>query len=410
MKHKIWIIVILLLTSAMTHASGYNSYSYQDAYYPANYYPASYVSFNRAPVNHNAYPARNTRMQNQYVPYGPASDQLSGYYAPGVYEARYYQPGYYQSPYAQPAYAYPNPNPNYYQPPYQGQYYMPQDNVPQENAPQEYTGTQPKNVLKQPEDVSNEVKTLTVEIETATVKVVLKDNRQRKSIDKKPAVAVKKSSQSERKKQFLKQILPLIITENEKIQSKRDKLIIIQNMLNNGQTISADSKQWANKLAKKYRVSGDIFKNSHLQEELLKRVDVIVPAMALAQAANESAWGASRFSRQGNNLFGIWTYNPDIGIKPLRREPGKKHFVRKFTSFQESVSVYMHTLNTHAAYKKLREIRYESGLKGEKLSGYDLARGLEKYSSKGQEYIKMIHLMMAKNDLEKIAAENIASN
>jgi len=407
MKHKnwikIWIIDILLLTSAMTHASGYNPYSYQDAYYPANYYPANYVSFNRAPANHNAYPARNTRIQNQYVPYGPANYQPSAYYAPGVYEAGYYQPGYYQSPYAQPAYAYPNPN--HYQPPYQGQYYMPQENVPQE-----HTGTQPNNVVKQPEDVSNEVETLTIEIETPTVKVVLKDNRQRKSIAKKPALAVKKSSQSERKKQFLKQILPLIITENEKIQSKRDKLISFQDKLNNGQTISADSKQWVKTLAKKYRVKGDLFKNNHLQEELLKRVDVIVPAMALAQAANESAWGSSRFSRQGNNLFGIWTYNPDIGIKPLRREPGKKHFVRKFTSFQESVSVYMHTLNTHAAYKKLREIRYEAVSKGEKLSGYDLARGLEKYSSKGQEYIKMIHLMMAKNDLEKIAAENIALN
>ena len=100
-----------------------------------------------------------------------------------------------------------------------------------------------------------------------------------------------------------------------------------------------NDKSWLKKLAKKYRLSGDIIGDISLQQELLKRVDEIIPSMALAQAANESAWGTSRFSKQGNNLFGIWTYNSEIGIKPLKREPGKKHFVRKFKSFQESVSI-----------------------------------------------------------------------
>ena len=185
-------------------------------------------------------------------------------------------------------------------------------------------------------------------------------------------------------------------------------MLSILNELDEKKIISAEEKLWLKQLAKKYRISGNIHESISLQQELIKRVNGISPAMALAQAANESAWGTSRFSRQGNNLFGIWTYNEKIGIKPLRREPGKKHFVRKFSSFQESVIVYMHTLNTHAAYKKLREIRHQAVLKGKKLSGYELAKGLEKYSAKGQDYIKMIQMMINNYDLENMKPENIA--
>lgn len=169
-----------------------------------------------------------------------------------------------------------------------------------------------------------------------------------------------------------------------------------------------EKKQWLRQLAKQYRISGSILEHNDLQQDLIKRVNGISPAMALAQAANESAWGTSRFSKLGNNLFGIWTYNEKIGIKPLKREPGKKHFVRKFSSFQESVIVYMHTLNTHAAYKKLRDIRHQAVFRGEKLSGYELARGLEKYSAKGQDYIKMIQKMINHYNLENMQPETIA--
>ena len=44
--------------------------------------------------------------------------------------------------------------------------------------------------------------------------------------------------------------------------------------------------------------------------ELMLRVDVLPVSLALAQAANESAWGTSRFALQGNNIFGQWCYEP----------------------------------------------------------------------------------------------------
>ena len=80
----------------------------------------------------------------------------------------------------------------------------------------------------------------------------------------------------------------------------------------------------------------DVHDPGAIIEALLQRVDVIPAGLALAQAANESAWGKSRFAREGNNLFGTWTYDTDNGIKPERRAAGKTHLVRNYDSLEAS--------------------------------------------------------------------------
>lgn len=35
------------------------------------------------------------------------------------------------------------------------------------------------------------------------------------------------------------------------------------------------------------------------------------PSLVLAQTAEESGWGASRFAVEGNALFGLWTWGDD---------------------------------------------------------------------------------------------------
>ena len=40
------------------------------------------------------------------------------------------------------------------------------------------------------------------------------------------------------------------------------------------------------------------------------------------QAANESAWGTSRFARIGLNFFGQWCYSKGCGMVPKRRNTG----------------------------------------------------------------------------------------
>jgi len=55
-------------------------------------------------------------------------------------------------------------------------------------------------------------------------------------------------------------------------------------------------------VAKKYKV--DQASAEIIHKELLRRVDIIPPPLLISQAANESAWGTSRFAKLGNNLFG----------------------------------------------------------------------------------------------------------
>ena len=77
----------------------------------------------------------------------------------------------------------------------------------------------------------------------------------------------------------------------------------------------------------------------------------------LAQAVNESGWGSSRFATEYNALFGEYTYDNNSGIVPYRREEGKKHLVKYFTTIDQSVDSYFTNINSHFAYDKFRKIR-----------------------------------------------------
>ena len=60
------------------------------------------------------------------------------------------------------------------------------------------------------------------------------------------------------------------------------------------------------------------------------RMDIIPVSIALAQAANESGWGTSRFALEGNALFGQWTWSKK-GISPKNKDPNQSH---KFYNFK----------------------------------------------------------------------------
>ena len=73
-------------------------------------------------------------------------------------------------------------------------------------------------------------------------------------------------------------------------------------------------------------------------KKLLERVDAVALEVALAQSANESAWGQSRFAKQGNNFFGQWCYRKGCGIVPKKRDKGGRHEVAKFKSVNAATS------------------------------------------------------------------------
>lgn len=213
---------------------------------------------------------------------------------------------------------------------------------------------------------------------------------------------------AERKQRFLDILTPLVLLENERLATLRQEAAALVQRLEDGLTLTAADERRLRDLAERYRVDGDPLDDPAARADLLARIDTIPVSLALAQAANESAWGSSRFAREARNLFGIWTYDESKGIVPKRRSAGKKHLVRRFDSLGDSVRYYMHTLNSHPAYAELRERRARLRAKGEEPSGMALSDGLEKYSAKGREYVRMIKDMIEDNRLGALENARLA--
>jgi Bax protein len=204
------------------------------------------------------------------------------------------------------------------------------------------------------------------------------------------------------KAKFVQQILPIIQQENRRLIKLRYRILNTFILLNRGYQLKPQDKDWLISLAKKYKVKGDPLTEIKSRVEILKKVDIIPVSLALAQAANESAWGQSRFSIEANNLFGIWTFNKKNGLKPKERDEGKKHLVRKFEHIDESIQYYMLTLNRHAAYRKMRNIRQQLRNSELPITGDAMAKGLEKYSEKGTEYVELIQNLIRQNDWDQL--------
>ena len=78
--------------------------------------------------------------------------------------------------------------------------------------------------------------------------------------------------------------------------------------------------------------------------------------LIIAQAVIETGWGKSRFANEGNNLFGIRTW--DIDEPHLLFNNDLNKFVRELHNSKcESVVDYLHILNNVHAFKELREAR-----------------------------------------------------
>ena len=131
--------------------------------------------------------------------------------------------------------------------------------------------------------------------------------------------------------------------------------------------------------------------------ELTKRIDMIPSELVLVQAANESAWGTSRFARVGLNFFGLWCYKKGCGMVPNGRNVGAKHEVASFNSVDAAVKRYIHNINTNNAYKVFRNIREQLHQQDQPLSAQVLATGLLPYSERGADYVLDITKMLRHN-------------
>lgn len=201
---------------------------------------------------------------------------------------------------------------------------------------------------------------------------------------------------NKKKKTFFNFLRPEIVKENNRIVKLRQQVIAIKSKLIANDALAEDERTFITKLVKQYKVKNAPTIKQKV-EKLLTKVDIVPTALVLVQAANESAWGTSRFARIGLNFFGIWCFKKDCGMVPNSRDEGLDHEVAAFTSVEKAVRHYLHNINTNQAYRVFRSIRAQLHANSQPLTAEVLATGLLPYSERGSDYVLEISEMIRHN-------------
>ena len=201
------------------------------------------------------------------------------------------------------------------------------------------------------------------------------------------------SSVARKKRLFVQAVLPIILRVNEEVVTARWRAERLGEKLLWAGVLSEADRAWLIDMAELYGAAPfDV-------PGLLKRMDTVPPSLALAQAAEETGWGTSRFVREGNALFGQYTYKPAKGMMPERRDADRRHRVRSHDNLLDAVRAYVHNLNSHWAYEGFRDRRALLRSAGKPIDGYDLAGTLGQYSERRAAYVQSIREIIRQNRL-----------
>jgi Bax protein len=204
----------------------------------------------------------------------------------------------------------------------------------------------------------------------------------------------------DRKSEFFAFVHPLVESENARVLRQRQKL----ESLDREDAIGWLERRWLAGLAREYGVDTADMQPAAVVDRLLHHVDIVPESLALAQAAKESGWGTSRFTLEGNNLFGEWCYKQGCGVVPSKRADGRDHEVERFSTPAKSVGSYIRNINTHDSYEAFRDARAAQRAMSETLSGLALATELAPYSERRLDYVEELVSLIKTNDLARFDA------
>ena len=97
---------------------------------------------------------------------------------------------------------------------------------------------------------------------------------------------------NERKMLFITAILPVVLEVNQRVLADREQLIFLRAKIAAApDRVTPIERIWLEDLADRYDTSADKL------DELVRRVDIVPPSMAIAQGGVESGWGTSFAAR-----------------------------------------------------------------------------------------------------------------
>ncbi|XOV90945.1 MAG: glucosaminidase domain-containing protein [Bacteroidota bacterium] len=186
----------------------------------------------------------------------------------------------------------------------------------------------------------------------------------------------------ENKEKFIATILPAILIVKYRI---RQDLIKIKSLISEDYWYPEDSSFYLMQL-KRFNASDS--------SDLIVRMHTHPNSIVLAQAAVESGWGTSRFFSQANNLFGIWSYNPDRP-RIAARSGNRTIHLRKYDDIAASIMDYFETIARARAYRSFREARMQTDDVDE------LLPYLRSYSERKSEYVDQLRVIINHNNFKQ---------
>ncbi|MEX1197285.1 MAG: glucosaminidase domain-containing protein [Pseudohongiellaceae bacterium] len=214
----------------------------------------------------------------------------------------------------------------------------------------------------------------------------------------------------ERKQAFFDYMHEHVERVNRQVLAQREELIPLYEVARDGAPLSRTERRILHAIAEEYRLDPGSMSDRELTSELMLRVDMLPTSLVLAQAANESAWGTSRFARQARNLFGQWCFTEGCGLVPSNRPADASHEVRTFSTVEDAVQAYFLNLNTNDAYDYLRRLRSDMRRREDPINSLVLAYGLTGYSSRGLAYVTELQSIIRYNGLHELDTMDAAQS
>ena len=206
-----------------------------------------------------------------------------------------------------------------------------------------------------------------------------------KPIDYLNAISLDTLPVKEKKQYFIDLILPAILIAKEEYKEMLDWV--------NEVSVKKDSLTGL----EKERLAGMMEKfRAKNVKDLKVRLVTHPTSIVLAQASIESGWGTSRFFVKANNIFGVWSFNPnDPRIPTLSHRNGKKMYLYKYKTLSASVNDYFKLLATRQPFAKFREERVKTK------DPYKLVEYLTAYSERGEAYVNDLKTQIRHNNFTK---------
>lgn len=190
----------------------------------------------------------------------------------------------------------------------------------------------------------------------------------------------------QKKEKFIHMMLPAVLVVKHNLSVLRQRVGDIMWKSKNKQTVLREDSLFLSYWEKKFKADNP--------EDLFSRLATHPTSIVLAQAALESGWGSSRFFREANNVFGIWSYNADESrIQAAESRGDNVIYLRSYPDLSGAIQDYFITLGRAKPYSTFRKQRLKMK------DPYQLTYYLKNYSELGYAYVSMLNLLIRENKL-----------